>query len=1078
MNKLVEKIKLQVSNIKSKLNNIKSSKKGIDLPRIKLKLNNLKPKNKNNPKPVHNKRDKNTSKNVKISKIVKEKIQELKDKEENDINVAQNFSNNIVFRFIRFIFYCIWIVILVIYYSISAVLRTIYSILNILLLVMILCLIIGVALYARIYPVYQEATQQAYEKLSTIKKSDFEMEEDTKVYDKDKHIIGRINAGNYKYININKVSKYVQEGYIAKEDKRFLTHVGIDAQSIARAAMSLVAHNGEITQGGSTITQQVVKNCLLTREQTYTRKIIEILVAPRIEQKYSKADIMEFYVNTNFYGNNCYGIETASRFYFGKSCKNLSLGEAAMLCGVSNSPSLYNPVANFKLATKQKNKVLKDMYKEGYISKKQYKKAKAKKIKLSLISQNYKKENYMTSYAIHCATLKLMEKDGFEFKYVFKSSQDEKDYKNDYQNQYTKKSALIRSGGYKIYTSFSQDIQNKLQATIDADLARYTETQENGKYALQGAGVCIDNNTGFIVAMVGGRGSDDEFNRAFLSKRQPGSSIKPLLVYAPAINNGVLIPSTVYDDKPVTSKDGTYSPKNAGGGYSGRMTVREAIARSVNTIAYQIYNDTGKSQSIEYLGKMKFSSLAYADNYVESLCLGGFTNGIRIVDECKGYATIAMDGNYTNVNCIKKFVSNKDGTLYNYKSKSNNLTTEVFTEDTSFMMKDIMQGAIEEGYGTAHNIKNDRMIIGGKTGTTNSSKDLWFSGFTSRYTATFWIGYDTPRAMPGISSSFLAKMFSDFMTKLPVNMKRTDFKKPSTIKLRHASSSKYIGKNIDYEYISGSRWYYIRQPGTEWYSELNNDMIENRDAVLLDQERIETAKKLLEDFCNFYIESVDDALELDARYQSVISAIDSINDTYESSKFMKKCVKHYELLNGSVIKKWNKYKVEYFNAKEEEEDAQAKINAEDSLIQAQANIKQNRLDKVKWFLNELNKRQYYTDTTKLLVKDAKKALENINPYDEYDEYAKKIKIAISRVKSLPTEIPQVEIVPEDSEGIEEDLYDQNQDIEDGYMWYTGDSNNDNETGDPEEEGYGDEDNEGDEDEDEDDEDWDDEDDED
>ena len=272
-----------------------------------------------------------------------------------------------------------------------------YHILNILLIIFAVGVFAGVVIFTKVYPMYQEASSSAYEKLSKLEDSNFRMLEDTVIYDKNDKIIGKIDTGNYQYVKINQISDYIQKGYIAIEDKRFMQHIGIDAQSLVRAGISLFRHNGEITQGGSTITQQVIKNNLLTQEQSFSRKLVEILIAPKIEQKYSKADIMEFYVNTNYYGNGCYGIETASQFYFGKSCEELTLGEAAMLCGVSNSPNNYNPIASMELATQKKTQVLNAMRKEGYITEKEYEKAQKQKIKVKSMVDEYDNDNYMIS---------------------------------------------------------------------------------------------------------------------------------------------------------------------------------------------------------------------------------------------------------------------------------------------------------------------------------------------------------------------------------------------------------------------------------------------------------------------------------------------------------------------------------------------------------------------------------------------------------------------------------------------------------------------------------------------------------
>ena len=253
-------------------------------------------------------------------------------------------------------------------------------ILNVILLVLIIGGIAGGILYAKMLPMYQDSCEQAYDKLSNLNENSFHMFSNTVIYDKDGKKIGEIDSGSYKYVKINKISEYIQYGYIATEDKKFMEHRGIDLQSITRAGISLITNKGEITQGGSTITQQVIKNNLLSQKQSFGRKLTEVLLAPALEQKYNKADIMEFYCNSNFYGNRCYGVETASKFYFGCSAKDVTLGQAAMLCGISNSPNNYNPIASMKLAKEKQLQVLNNMLEQGYITKKQFNKAKNEEI--------------------------------------------------------------------------------------------------------------------------------------------------------------------------------------------------------------------------------------------------------------------------------------------------------------------------------------------------------------------------------------------------------------------------------------------------------------------------------------------------------------------------------------------------------------------------------------------------------------------------------------------------------------------------------------------------------------------------
>ena len=217
----------------------------------------------------------------------------------------------------------------------------------------------GILIYAKVKPELDQCRVIAYDKLAQMERTDFSMLSDTVIYDKDNRQIGLINAGHYQYVDISHISMNIQNAYIAQEDRRFKSHTGVDWIATFRAGLALIKHGGTVTQGGSTITQQVIKNTYLTREQTFTRKIVEILLAPEIEKEYSKADIMEFYCNTNFYGHQCYGVEAASRYYFGKHAADLRVDEAAVLVGISNSPSAYDPVAHPEASLEKRNDVLK-----------------------------------------------------------------------------------------------------------------------------------------------------------------------------------------------------------------------------------------------------------------------------------------------------------------------------------------------------------------------------------------------------------------------------------------------------------------------------------------------------------------------------------------------------------------------------------------------------------------------------------------------------------------------------------------------------------------------------------------------
>lgn len=615
--------------------------------------------------------------------------------------------------------------------------------------------------------------------IKNTEKTDFSQPTDTRIYDSTGTIIGTINSGHYEYVPIGDISQNLQNAYIAQEDRRFYKHHGIDYMGLLRAAVVYVKNKGTVLQGGSTITQQVIKNTYLTQERTLERKLTEFFTAPRMEEKYSKADILEFYCNTNFFANRCYGVSEASRYYFDKEAKDLTIWEAATLAGISNNPSRYDPVAHPEAAQKKRDQVIDNMAVCKFISDAERDEAKAQPLTVAKVYEGGTKENYQTSYAIYCAALELMKNDGFAFQYVFNNQAAYDSYKEQYQELYQTKSDMIRNGGFEIHTSLETDIQASLQDTIDKRLEGFKDLQENGKFALQGAAVCVDNRTGYVVAIVGGRGTEDEFNRGFLSKRQPGSTIKPLIDYGPAFETGYYYPSRLVNDHLFDK-----GPKNSGGTYFGNVSVREALNRSLNTVAWQVLADIGVDTGIRYLGKMHFVGLSYQDNGNNSMSIGGFTEGARVVDMAKGYSVLASKGMYSNNTCITSIISQYDGEVY----KGSQGDERIFTEDTAYMLTDVLKGTLNKPYGTGSGLGLD-IPAAGKTGTTNDNKDTWFCGYTKYYTTAIWVGYDTPKAMPGVyGKTYSGKIWHDFMASINKDLPAEDWDLPATVSLWNVDS--------------------------------------------------------------------------------------------------------------------------------------------------------------------------------------------------------------------------------------------------------------------------------------------------
>lgn len=848
------------------------------------------------------------------------------------------------------------------------------SILHILTCGLVLCGLIGLLVYAKVRPELDHCREVAYDKLAQMQRQDFHMLSDTEIYDKNDQLIGLINAGHYEYVPISQISMNLQNAYIAQEDRRFKSHTGVDWIATFRAGLALIKNRGEITQGGSTITQQVVKNTYLTQEQSFTRKIVEILLAPEIEKKYSKADIMEFYCNTNFYGNHCYGVEAASRYYFGKDASDLESYEAAVLVGISNSPTAYNPVRNPEASLKKRNDVLHSMLEVGYLTEDAYESAISQPLSIVQEEGEGSDENYMSSYAIHCAALALMKLDNFQFQYIFKDKSDYDTYMENYQATYTEKADDIRAGGYRIYTTLDQDLQTALQSQLDNVLSPYTELQDNGKYALQGAGVIVDNMTNSVVAVVGGRGTEDVYNRAYLSARQPGSTIKPLIDYAPAFDTGEYYPARLVDDHKWA--DG---PSNSGGSYYGNVSVREALNRSLNTVAWQILTDIGVDYGLNYLGEMEFQKLTYIDNDVPSLSIGGFTNGVRVVDMAKGYSTLANGGVYNDQTCIRRIDHEHNGELTkNLKPHSQ----VVYQQDSAYMLTDILKGTLTEAYGTGYGLALENgMPAAGKTGTTNSSKDTWFCGYTRYYTTAIWVGYDTPRAMPGIyGKTYAGKIWKQVMDQIHEGKEPLDWEQPATVEMTTDSKSG------------------ITDLFSATLHERAEQSLHDKEQRKLEED-LETAVTAFEDKT---IETVEDTYWVKEQYQSIISKLNLMDGSDKRTELLERMTKRNEEFAPIISEMQDT--ITLYEAQKAKEKAEAQKKAEEDAITARKNQEiQTRKNTFLSALRDVENLEYQSSDAESLVQNAINKLSLVATYEEAASYKERLQKAIDRIATLPTE---------------------------------------------------------------------------
>lgn len=580
----------------------------------------------------------------------------------------------------------------------------------------------------------------------------------SQVFDSHGRLITTLHSDQNRLpIDINKVPQNLQNAFIAAEDNRFYEHIGIDPIGIFRAIFANLTNRG-IAQGGSTITQQLAKNAFLSQEQTLKRKIQEAMLALEIEHKYSKKEILEMYMNQIYFGQGAYGIQTAAKTYFNKDVNELTLTQCAMLAGLPKSPNYYSPFNNLNEAKKRKNVVLDQMVKYGYVSAAEAEDAKNQDLGLSKSHQSKEADEYASF-----------------IDYV--SQQVAKKYGDD---------ALYKEG-LKIYTTMDVDKQHAAVRAMRNLPNNYTD--ENGLTQPQAAIVSIDPKTGHILAMVGGRGQDS-FNRASMAVRQPGSAFKPF-VYLTALQHD-MTPDTTMDDQPVTY--GSWSPKNAGGSYSGTMTLSDALAHSVNTIAVQLADKVGTQNIIANAKKMGITTLDAKDDNL-AMALGGLTKGVTPLEMASAYGTFANKGVHVKPTAIVKILD-RDGNVLEDAStlEKEETKTRVMSEREAYEMTTMLEGVIDHGTGTAAAIGRP---AAGKTGTTDDNKDAWFVGYTPDIVTAVWIGDDTGSHSLGeiYGGTIPAEIWKDYMSSATSDESGGDFSAPSGMERRKETTSSSSSSN-------------------------------------------------------------------------------------------------------------------------------------------------------------------------------------------------------------------------------------------------------------------------------------------
>ena len=576
-------------------------------------------------------------------------------------------------------------------------------------------------------------------------------------------------GSNSTFVEYDDIPKNLINACIAIEDKRFEKHQGVDWVTTMRACFKMFL--GKSEAGGSTITQQFIKNATGEREVTVRRKLVEIYRALEFEKTHTKPQIMELYLNIIPLGENCRGVQSASRVYFGKDVKDLTLAECASLIGITNNPSRYDPYISAENNKERQEIILSEMLKQGYINQAQYDEAVTQELVFTNASREKKKsdDNYswFVDQVINDVVNDLCDKTGYEYDIVY---------------------TMVKTGGYQIYSTVNPDVQAAVDQVYE-DLSSLPATASSQQ--LQSGIVIVDNTTGDIVALAGGVGKKQGslvWNCATRSLLSPGSIIKPVAVYAPAIELGLITPATVMDDTPYSFTDARHWPKNSDSIYRGLMNINEAVGLSINTIPVKLVAQMTPEYSFEFAKeKMGLSTLVssyvnaagdtFSDVDLAPLAMGGLTKGVTVKAMAQAYATFANEGVYREARTYTKVVDS-DGKVV----LDNTQQSHVAMKDmTAWYITYMLENTVESGTGTAAQIEN--MTVAGKTGTTTSDFDRWFAGYTPYYTGVVWCGYDDPEevVLTDSSTNPAIVLWQKVMEQVHDGLANKEFNKPTNV---------------------------------------------------------------------------------------------------------------------------------------------------------------------------------------------------------------------------------------------------------------------------------------------------------
>ncbi|WP_227397125.1 transglycosylase domain-containing protein [Jeotgalibacillus aurantiacus] len=547
------------------------------------------------------------------------------------------------------------------------------------------------------------------------------------IYDRNGAQISKSEPGMRMHATSEELPQFLKDVTVYSEDRNFYDHIGFDAGAIIRAVVKNLVFT-HIEQGGSTITQQLARNLYLTQEKTYNRKMTELFYASEIESQWSKDEILTAYLNIIYYNNGVYGIKAASKYYFQKDLSELTKAELAFLAAIPNNPRKYDPLSNFDQAKERQERLIDLMVTEQKITAEEAAAFKAEPIKISVTESNDLHPDY-TFYVEYELRQLIAYQEGFkeQLNKAKKTSE-----KASIEARLDERVQQVLKSGVNIHTALDPAMQNQTVAAVKANLP-YD--------GVEGAAVVIENQTREIVSLSGGKNYQKyNFNRAYQAVRQPGSAIKPLLVYGPYIETfQPYLTQTVNSDAYCFQN---YCPENYGGVEYGDVSISRAFLLSLNTPAIRMMEETGVEQSFAYLSAFDFNQVGPSDQTLAAAA-GGFTYGVSPLELTDAYTSF-IDGNYRQAHAIRKVTDFQGNVLYEWPKDY----IPVWSGQTTAKMRELLATAARSGTGSPAYL--EKPYIGIKTGTTNEYFDYWTVGLTNEYTSGVWVGHDLPKNMQSI----------------------------------------------------------------------------------------------------------------------------------------------------------------------------------------------------------------------------------------------------------------------------------------------------------------------------------------